>query len=176
MWALALNPGNPWMRKNHHLYPRELVNNIGPQKNCVTFMQIKQPTIIKYLRFKGYKNTVIRNEWVHFWHWSIHIHAVKYWATSFPAGGAFLEFAVTMLASSRWYWCQNFAYAWARPVSNICLLADSLDIAPSTVHHHLTNMLHFRSFYLRCVSHVLTSELYAKRVAKAKGLFDFFDV
>jgi hypothetical protein len=49
-------------------------------------------------------------------------------------------------------------------------LADSLDTALSTVHHHLTNVLHFMPLHLRYILHVLINELRAKRAAKAKKL------
>jgi hypothetical protein len=58
---------------------------------------------------------------------------------------------------------------------SICSLADSLDIAPSTVNHHLTNVLHFKLLHLRWIPCGLTNKFCAKRVTKAKEHFDLID-
>jgi hypothetical protein len=55
---------------------------------------------------------------------------------------------------------------------NIHSFADSLDTALSTVHHYLTNVLHFMPLHLRYVPRVLIDELRAKMAAKAKELFN----
>jgi hypothetical protein len=155
--STRLEPTESMNTQKLSFVPAWISQQYRPKKNSVTFIQIKQRTIIKYLRFKGYTNTVIRNELKHFWYWCKHIRAMKYWATSFPAGVTSFGTCRHEVGFLSIISMPKFAYAWAQPVSSICPLADSLDIAPSIVHHHLTNVLHFRPFYLRCVPHVLTS-------------------
>jgi hypothetical protein len=60
------------------------------------------------------------------------------------------------------------------PFFSILSIAQALDLAPATVHRHLTISLDMQLRHFRRVPHVLTRELRDRRVEGARALLDVF--